>query len=319
MKRLFWNTGERRLRSLWRLLLTILMAFALSLMPLYALRSLTSNDRLFVFIAPCLILLGVLASIWIAARFLDRRPVSEFGLSLDRRWWCDLCFGLFLGGLLATTLFVLQLVIGWVEIVGWFQHADPDESFGTVIASYLMLTICVGIYEEVSYRGYLLRNIAEGTNCSVVGPNRSLVLAVTVTSIAFALAHARNPNASVTGIINTVLGGFVYGLPFLLTGRLGLPIGIHITWNFFQGPVFGFKVSGVGFGGSVMATTKSGPILWTGGEYGLEGGLLATGMLVVALPLMLGWIRFHYGRIEVRTYLAQAPSPIAAQIDEQSS
>jgi hypothetical protein len=295
------------------------MAFAFSLMPLYALRSLTSNNRLIVFIAPCLILIGVLASIWIAARFLDRRRMSDFGLSLDRRWWSDLCFGMFLGGLLATTLFVLQLAIGWVEIVGWFQHADPAESFGTVIASYLVLAICVGIYEEVSYRGYLLRNIAEGTNFSVVGPNRSLVLAVTVTSLAFALAHARNPNASVTGIINTVLGSFVYGSPFLLAGRLGLPIGIHITWNFFQGPVFGFRVSGVGFGGSVITTSKSGPALWTGGEYGLEGGLLATGMLAVALPLMLGWIRFRYGRLAINTCLAQAPSPIATQIDEQSS
>ena len=170
-----------------------------------------------------------------------------------------------------------------------------------------MLTICVGIYEEVSYRGYSLRNVAEGMNFSVIGPYWSLILAITVTSLAFAMAHARNPNATVAGIINTVLGGFVYGLPFLLTGRLGLPIGIHITWNFFQGPVFGYEVSGVGFGGSVIATSKSGPPLWTGGEYGPEGGLLATGMLAVALPLMLGWIRFHYGRIAIDTSLAQPP------------
>ena len=318
MKRLFWNTGERRLRSLWRLLLTVLMAFAFALTPLYAMRSLISNHRLIVFIAPCLILIGVLASIWIAARFLDRRPMTEFGLSLDRRWWLDLCFGLFLGGLLATTVFLLQWAFGWVEIVGWFQHTDPEESFGTVIASYLVLAICVGIYEEVSYRGYSLRNVAEGMNFSVIGPYWSLILAITVTSLAFAMAHARNPNASVAGIINTVLGGFVYGLPFLLTGRLGLPIGIHITWNFFQGPVFGYEVSGVGFGGSVIATSKSGPPLWTGGEYGPEGGLLATGMLAVALPLMLGWIRFHYGRIAIDTSLAQPPTSIARQIDEQS-
>lgn len=316
MKRLFWNSTEGRLRSLWRLLLTSLMAFVLSLVALYAMRSLGLSDRSRVFIAPCLILASVVTSVSIAARFLDRRPMSQFGLSLDRKWWTDLCFGLFLGCFLASMVFLIQWGMGWVEVTGWFQHADAEESFGTIIASYLVFAVCVGIHEELAYRGYLLRNIAEGTNFTVVGPGRSLVLAVTVTSLTFALVHAINPNVSVAGIINTVLAGFVYGLPFLLTGRLGLPIGIHITWNFFQGPVFGFKVSGVGFGGSVLATTKSGPALWTGGEYGFEGGLIATAMLFVALPLMFGWIYVHYGSIAINKCLAQPPNATERQINE---
>ena len=316
MKRLFWNSSERRLRSLWRLLLTSFMAFVLSMATLYALRSLNLSNRSSVFIAPCLILASVVASVWIAARVLDRRPLSQFGLSLDRKWWTDLLFGLFLGGFLASVVFLIQWVIGWVEITGWFQHIDTEESFGTVIASYFVFAICVGIHEELAYRGYLLRNIAEGMNFAVVGPSRSLVLAVTITSLAFALAHAVNPNISVAGLVNTVLAGFVYGLPFLLTGRLGLPIGIHITWNFFQGPVFGFNVSGVGFGGSVMSTAKSGPTLWTGGDYGFEGGLLATAMLIIALPLMFGWIYLRYGSITIDKCLAQPPNATASQSDE---
>jgi uncharacterized protein len=63
-------------------------------------------------------LLGALLSVWLAGRFLDRRPFADFGFHLNARWWLDLFFGLALGALLMTAVFLTELVLGWVKVTG---------------------------------------------------------------------------------------------------------------------------------------------------------------------------------------------------------
>ena len=79
----------------------------------------------------------------------------------------------------------------------------------------------------------------------------------------------RKQLAVLFGLLGAMLGvGLVY------TGRLALPIGFHIAWNFFQGGVFGFPVSGGDQQVALLTVDDRGPALWTGGAYGPEGGLL---------------------------------------------
>jgi len=69
---------------------------------------------------------------------------------------------------------------------------------------------------------------------------------------------------------------------FDVTKSLMLPIGYHITWNFFQGNVFGFAVSGTTPYGMYEVDVSSEHDLLTGGSFGLEGGILATIMIALS-------------------------------------
>ncbi len=93
----------------------------------------------------------------------------------------------------------------------------------------------------------------------------------------------------------------------MLTGSLGLSIGIHIAWDFCQGAVFGNQVAGTtpGRAASIFTVVQHGPVLWTGGGFGPEGGLLVTiAFLLGMLPVML-YIRWRYGKLGLHTQLSQ--------------
>jgi len=103
----------------------------------------------------------------------------------------------------------------------------------------------------------------------------------------------------------------LFGIAYALTGRLALPVGVHIAWNFFQGNVFGFPVSGTTFPAETVtffSIQQTGPELWTGGAFGPEGGLLGLFAIVAGILLILAWTRFRQGEIKLDTQLAQPPS-----------
>ena len=313
--RLFWNGHEGRPRALWRLLgqfvlllvmITVLgAALTLLLLPLGGI-NLGMDFLVVAAYGAVTTLLATVISIWLAARFLDHRPFADFGLHFGAVWWTDFAFGLLLGALLMAGIFVAELIAGWVTIVGTFRTADPGQPFALAIIPPIALFVSVGIYEEMLSRGYLLLNLAEGLNLPVVGPRGAVLLAWLLSSVIFGLAHASNPNSTFVSSIGLILAGVFLGLGYVFTGELAIPIGLHITWNFFQGNVFGFPVSGAEFSGTTfVATAQWGPDLWTGGAFGPEGGLVGLLATLIGSLLILLWVRGRHGRIALQTELAE--------------
>ena len=247
------------------------------------------------------------ASVWFCGRSLDGRPFSGFGLRLDRAWWSDLGFGLLLGASLMTGIFLLQLALGWVTVTGSFVATNGGAFFPAILAP-VVLFVCVGFYEELVSRGYQLTNLAEGLNGVGVGPGGAIVLAWVLSSALFAVLHLSNPGASALGTLNIFLAGMMLGAGYVLTGQLAIPIGLHVTWNLFQGNVFGFPVSGLDLSGATfLATRQTGPALLTGGPFGPEAGLIAPAAMAVGVGLIALRVRRRTGKLGLHLPLAESP------------
>ena len=130
------------------------------------------------------------------------------------------------------------------------------------------------------------------------------MLAALLSSAIFGVLHAANPNASAISTFNIVLAGLFLGLGLLLTGELAIPIGLHITWNFFQGNVFGFAVSGLDAGTTFIAVEQGGNALLTGGAFGPEAGLIGIAAILLGSLLIVLWVRWRYGRVGLHSALA---------------
>jgi len=322
---IFWNGEQRRLRAFWRIILqgiyhgALLVALGVPLVIAIVIltvagkwgalpASLSAPSALGVLIllvAPLEPLLRAV-SVWLAGLFPDRRRFSDFGVHLNLNWLIDLGFGLALGAILMGLIFVVELCAGWITVTGAFQGglpdlasqiSPPDMPFGLAILFNLILFISVGIGEEFFSRGYHLKNMAEGLG--FIKPQGAIIIATLFSSVVFGLMHAANPNATVISTFYLFLAGVFLALGYILTGELAIPIGLHITWNFFQGNVFGFPVSGTDAGATFIAIEQGGPSLITGGAFGPEAGLVGIAAMILGSVLTILWVRVRYGRVGI--------------------
>jgi membrane protease YdiL (CAAX protease family) len=306
----FWNRWERRLRAFWRLLIYLLVWRAVLILLNHLL--IPANPGL---AAPALVrtlhyayyLFSVAGVTWLAARFVDRRTPATLGLTLSRRWWVELLTGLLLGLLLIVIIFAAEWALGWVTVHDiWF--ADGEQRFLPAILGPLAIFVIIGFCEELIFRGYLLRNCAEGLS-GATGARAAILVAWLVSSLLFGLYHFFNPFATWASTLNLSVAGLMFGLPMVLTGRLAMPIGLHITWNFAQANLFGFAVSGNNFSGvTLLRTSLNGPALWTGGAFGPEAGLLGLVAMALGIVTVWLWLRWMDGHVHICTALARYPA-----------
>lgn len=312
---IFWNRGERRLRAGWRLLFFGVFLVVSAIAVQWVLTSVTEpfwarfSRSLGVEISRGLdgasAAIAITAAVAVAGWLFDRRSFADFGFHRGRGWWVDFAFGLALGALLMAGIFAAELALGWVTVTDVWQTSG-GLAFPVAILVPLVAFLLVGYYEELLVRGYLLRNLAEGLGFGPISSRWALLLAWLLTSALFGFLHAGNPNATFVSSFNIGLAGLFLGLGTLLTGELAIPIGLHITWNFFQGNVFGFPVSGTRVSNATLfAIRQTGPEQWTGGAFGPEAGIIGLIAIAIGCGLTLLWVRWRTGRIVLHAPFAK--------------
>ena len=315
IKYLFWNSDEARLRAGWRILVYGAAWFFLGYAAIYLRDAVSAGWLPEVYDTPLLaaiftLLVVVLLTGVVGSRLLDRRPLADYGFHLNKGWWLDLGFGMALGTLLMLGIFGVELALGWTEITATFVTGDSGQRFGALIL-VLFTTILLygGILEELTYRGYLLQNLAEGLNLKRIGPRPATLIAVLISSVVFGLGHAENASATSLNTINTTLvAALVLATGYVLTGQLALPIGFHVAWNFVGVGVLGFSAGANIVGASFLAISEHGPALWTGGTYGPLGGLLGTCASILGFVVIAAWVRVRRGTLRLDPSVARPPA-----------
>lgn len=216
------------------------------------------------FLERLLMLVGYLSAAVLVLRWC-KLPLSLLGMSLRGRGK-DLLAGLGVAVLLYAVGFGTSLLMGTVEIasVQWV----PRDLLGT-----LLFFLLVAVTEEVMLRGFVLgRMLSAGMNRFV---------ALFLSSALFSAMHLFNPNFALLPFVNILLAGCLLGASFLYTRNLCFPVVLHWFWNWLQGPVLGYEVSGMDSGETLLTLRLTGSDLLTGGSFGFEGSLLCTVLLVV--------------------------------------
>lgn len=217
---------------------------------------------------------GAIAAVIAARRLLDRRPARDLGLRWSRLSMLDLCVGMALGAGLQFVIFAVHLGLGWARIIP--IPAMARSALWPGLTAVFALLILVAVNEELLSRGYLLQNLTEAFG---------VLPAVLISSLVFGAMHLMNAHSGWMAAANITVTGIFLAVGYLATRSLYLPIGIHLAWNFFEGSVFGFPVSGFSGFPSLLHLRISGPTLWTGGPFGPEAGL--TGLLACIIGALL--------------------------------
>lgn len=205
---------------------------------------------------------------------LEARSLPTLGLRPGWAWARDYALGLAAGAgiILATAS------LAWA---GGGFHLSRGAGAGA-LAQGAVFYLMPALSEELAFRGYIFQRVEWS-----LGTRGGLALM----SLLFALAHLPNPGmegwTGVLAFLNIFLAGAILGLAYLGTRSLALPMGLHLGWNWCQGALLGFGVSGTRAQGCFTPVAQGRPLWLTGGGFGLEGSLPCTLVCVVACVILL--------------------------------
>lgn len=206
-------------------------------------------------------------------KIIDRKSLQSLGLA-----WSGFIkerVGGFFTGILLTT--VIATVLWLMQLLQWFITDVNAEGLLLVFA----LLILVAFFEELVFRGYILSNLMDSL------PKEA---ALFVSAILFAVFHSLNPDFNLIAFINIFIAGLLLGINYIYTKNLWFAVFFHFSWNFFQGPVLGFQVSGIELP-TLLQQNSKGSVLLTGGKFGLEASWLVT--IAMSLTVMTLYFIFQ--------------------------
>jgi len=233
-----------------------------------------ASDPFFVKAALWAQMIGFIAGVWIAFGIFERKKGWSMGFR-DRRIARHIAEGIIAGTLLITLSCAIIWGLGGVKLsVVPFNATIAQE----MIWGFLLF-IAVAVNEEMFARGYLQ---------GLIRARFGTVAGVTVSTIFFAFLHSFNPGMWTTPlpIMNLLFAGLLFGVSRELSGSLWMPIGMHLSWNFLQGHVYGFDVSGTKVT-SLLSIEQTGHAVLSGGSFGAEGSLITTIVLLLGVGMII--------------------------------
>lgn len=213
---------------------------------------LTTSINNILFILSCII-------IW---KLFEKKKISKMGITSIKKGYKELIVGLALGAVAMSIVAIVIISIGDVSLINPIRKPQITISLLYGLIGFIF----VGFGEEILSRGYIM---------SVLKQTRNKWIVLIGPALIFAALHLGNNGIDLLSFINLFLVGVLFAYMFMKSKSLWMPIGYHITWNYFQGYVWGFGVSGISVNGLYKVENISNNII-NGGAFGPEGGIVVT-------------------------------------------
>ena len=253
-------------------ILTIPLYIVLLKIPLFY-----NNQDLLLLLVNLLTFAAISLLVFFRVKVIEKRSLSSIGFNKNN-WLKKYSLGFLIGLAMMSIIVLILLSFGYITIEE--NPIQPVEV--SAISSVLVILfgwIIQGATEEIVTRGWLLNVLTSKYNIGV---------GLLISSTLFGLMHLTNPNVNYIAVINIILVGLFYGLCVIKTNDLWAVCGMHTAWNFAQGNLFGFEVSGIDVSvGSLIDLNLVGNDFVTGGIFGPEAGIVATFILLVSIIILL--------------------------------
>jgi hypothetical protein len=272
--------NEGKLRNGWRILIFFLIFFSIFLILDFIRSFLPTGDlSIEVIISEFVFLSSVAISTLIMMRVFEKSRFIEIGLKIHSKTAYEIFIGLIIGFAMITVVVLPNAILGYYKYDFTLNQIFPE------IFKAILLFLLVAFAEEILFRGYPFQRLIDGTNP---------LIATLIFSLLFSIAHLQNPNVNSIALINVFLAGVWLSSAYVKTRSLWLPISLHFSWNFFQGYLFSLPVSGINLFEAIFYVEITSKNLISGGEFGPEGSVLASIVLVVATIFILKNKRLSY-------------------------
>jgi CAAX protease family protein len=223
-----------------------------------------------------LLLLSFGAATWVVGVQALRLSATDLRWRSPLPWIRGLGLGVVLGILPAAVAMTMGVFTAGAS---WIHDGGSLGAWLSQVAKTVLILAPPAFAEELMFRGLPLVVTA-----GLIGRGRAIVLL----SVLFALAHINNPNVTPAGIGNIALAGIFLSLAFFSPGGMWAAFGAHLGWNVTLAALAA-PVSGLPFDIPYIDYRMGGPAWLTGGAFGPEGGLIATGVLAAAAVLVARW------------------------------
>ena len=253
-------------QPVWIRLLSFLVCLLVIWLPLaIPLNFVLASDRnLATIIIMGLLLVDFIALQKLWGNYVYHQPkiFARYGLIASRLNALELVSGLAIGVVVCWSLFLVEAIMGWIQL-------NPvDFSLITVVVEGLVSALGIGFAEELVFRGWLLTELEQD-----FPKNKSLWL----NSIIFAVAHFLKPLGEIIRTLVTFPAYILLSLALVWAkwskrDRLGIAIGLH------SGLVWGYYILNVG---NLVNYTEQVPDWVTGIDGNPIAGILGLMFLTV--------------------------------------
>lgn len=278
-----FKNEEGEVRSGWKILILFLVEYILLFIMANIIgslvvisRSIRENIYIILMFSQEIVLILTPILSW---KVLFKKDLSLIGLkALNKKEVKNLILGLVMGIAAITLAFILIII----SKSGVLVNSLLEPRFSLSLVVYFILFIFVGFAEELLSRGYIIGAMEVSSN--------NKWFAVMVSAVIFSLMHYGNNWFSLIPFLNIFLVGILFGFMYVKTKSIWLSTGFHITWNFFQGCIYGMPVSGITTP-KLYEMTFVGNSILNGGTFGPEGGLIVTMVIILMLVSLIFLIK----------------------------